>query len=141
MAIQESDDDEWLVYIDYDTDSNYYFRLLKGEHHLWFNCYFYFFFYGGEVFISDIDCLDVIAYNIFNIKNFRYLYKNIFYKEKYYKENYFFLYQFNDIYKRRYNLNHSLKLLNKDTYSILNNVDKLNELKNLKKNIYIKKIK
>jgi len=141
MLIQENIDEEWLIYIDYDTDANYYFRLLKGEHYLWFNCYFYFFYYGGETFISDIDCLDAIVYNTFDIRNFKYLYKNIFYKENYNKDNYFFLYQFNNIYKNRYNLNYNLKLLNKDTYSILNNSDKLNKLKVLKKNILYKKIK
>src|SRR6185295_7360376 len=108
MKIRESIDDEWLTYMDFDSDANFYFRLSKGEHYLWFNCYFYFFFYGGEVFISDIDCLDAIVYNTHDIRNFRCLYKNIFYKENYDKENYFFLYQFDDVYKRKYNLNYNL---------------------------------
>jgi len=31
--VYASIDDDWLVYVDYDTDFNYYFRLLKSEHY------------------------------------------------------------------------------------------------------------
>lgn len=122
--------------MDYDTDANFYFRVSKGEYYLWLNCYFFYFFYGGETFISDSDFLDGIVYNAFDVRNFRCLYKNIHYKEAYDKDDYFFLYQFDDIYESRYNLKYSLKLLNKETFSVLNSADKLDKLNSLKKYYY-----
>jgi hypothetical protein len=132
-------DDEWFIYIDYDTDSNLYFRLLKGEYYLWFNCYFFFNFNGGETILNELDFLDIIIYNIFDIRNLKYAYKDIYYKNKYNKNDYFYLYQFNNIYKKRYNLKYNLKLLNKNTYNVLNNSDKLLKLNEKKKYYYIKK--
>lgn len=31
ITVHTDVDNEWLLYIDYDTDSNFYFRLLKSE--------------------------------------------------------------------------------------------------------------
>ena len=132
-------DDEWYVYTDYDTDSNFYFKLLKGEYYLWFNCYFFFNFNGGETILNELEFLDIIAYNIFDARNLKYSYKDIFYRNEYNKEDYFYLYQFNNIYLKRYNLKYNLKLLNKETYNVLNNFDNLQKLNNKKKYYYIKK--
>jgi hypothetical protein len=138
FTIQTNIDDEWYVYIDYDTDANFYFRLLKGEYYLWFNCYFFFNFNGGETILNELDFLDIIIYNMFDIRNLKYAYKDIIYKSEYNKNDYFYLYQFNNIYKKKYNLKYNLKLLNKNTYNILNNVDNLQKLNEKKKYYYIK---
>jgi hypothetical protein len=131
-------DNEWLLYVDYDTDSNFYFRLLKGEWYLWFNCYFFFNFNGGETIVNELDFLDIIAYNAFDMRNFRYLYRGILFKQQYDKNDYFFLYQFNNLYIKRYNLKRNLKLLNNNTYNVLNNSSNLDRLYNKKKYYYIK---
>jgi len=132
-------DDEWLMHVDYDTDSNFHFKLLKSEYYLWFNCYFFFNFNGGEVLLNDLDFLDIISYNMFDLRNFKYVYKNISYKETYDNNDSYFLYQFNDIYLKEYNLKRNLELLNNNTYNILNNLDNLQKLNNKKKKYYIKK--
>jgi len=128
-----------LLYIDYDTDSNFYFRLLKGEWYLWFNCYFFFNLNGGETIINELDFLDVIAYNAFDKRNLRYLYRRISFKHSYSKGDYFFLYQFNNQYTKRHNLKRNLELLGERTYNILNNSDCVDELNNKKKYYHIKK--
>jgi hypothetical protein len=141
FTVQNDIDDEWLMHIDYDTDSNFYFKLLKGEYYLWFNCYFFFNFNGGEVILNELDFLDIIVYNTFDLRNLKYIYRDINYKEEYIKDDYFFLYQFNDEYIKKYNLKHNLKLLNNNTYNILNNPDNLQKLNNIKKYYYIKSSK
>jgi hypothetical protein len=73
------------------------------------------------------------------MRNFRYLYKCISFKQQYNKNDYFFLYQFGNLYSKRYNLKRNLKLLNTRTYDVLNNSDCLDELHNKKKYYYIKK--
>jgi len=138
LTINVDIDDEWLLYIDYDTDSNFYFKLLKGEYYLWYNCYFYFYFNGGSALINELDFLDIIAYKMFDLRNLKYSYKNISYKYYYNEADYFFLYKFEDLYKKKYNLRYNLKLINKDTYNILNNPDNLCKLSNRKKHYYIK---
>jgi hypothetical protein len=75
---------------------------------------------------------------MFDIRNLKYAYKDIIYKSEYNKNDYFYLYQFNNIYKKKYNLKYNLKLLNKNTYNILNNVDNLQKLNEKKKYYYIK---
>jgi hypothetical protein len=139
LAINEEIDDEWLTYIDYDTDSNYYFKNLKGEFYLWFGCYFIFHSEGGDTILHDLDFLDIIMYNMFDKKNFKYIYKSIDYKVEYNKSNYFYLYQYNRLYVKNYNLKHNLKLFNKNTFNILSNTDKIERLNNIKKYYYYKK--
>jgi hypothetical protein len=75
---------------------------------------------------------------MFDIRNLKYVYKNIIYKNQYNKNDYFYLYQFNNIYKKRYNLKYNLKLLNKNTYNVLNNSDNLHKLNKKKKYYHIK---
>lgn len=139
LSINLDIDDEWYIYTDYDTDSNFYFKLLKSEHYLWFNCYFFFNFYGGETILNELEFLDIIAYNMFDNRNLKYFYKDIYYKNEYNKEDYYYLYQFNNIYIKRYNLKYNLKLLNNDTYNILTNLDNLQKLNNKKKILLYKK--
>ena len=132
-------DDEWLMHIDYDTDSNFYFKLSKGEYYLWLNCYFFFDFNGGDAILNELDFLDIIIYNTFDPRNLKYIYKSASYKDNYNKDDFFFLHQFDNIYIKRYNLKRNVQFLNKDTYNILNNADNLQELSNRKKYYYKKK--
>jgi len=130
-------DDDWLVYIDYDTDFNYYFKLLKSEHYSWFNCYFIFDNMGGETILSDLDFLNVIRYNTFDVRNFKYSYKSISYKKKYRSGDYYFFYFFNSVYTKGHNLKHNLKLLNSGTYNIFNNNESLQKLNKVKASYHI----
>ena len=114
------------MHVDYDTDSNFTFKLLKSEYYLWFNCYFFFSFNGGEALLNDLDCLDIIFYNTFDLRNLKYVYKDISYKEVYDKDDSFFLY--NSMYLKEYNLKRNLKLLDKNTFNILNNLDNIKKL-------------
>ena len=122
-------------YLDYDTDSNYFFQIFNGEYYLWYNCHFFFFFYGGIHLLNEKDFLDIILYSIFNNHNLKYIYISNFYKFIY-SNNYYFLYQFNKIYLKRYNLKYNLKFLNKSTYNILNNYDQLNTFNKKKQFLY-----
>lgn len=139
FIVNEEIDDEWLTHIDYDTDSNYYFKLWKGDFYLWYNCYFIFNAEGGETILHDLDFLDLIAYNMFDKKNFKYLYKSLDYNIKYDKNSNFYLYQYNRTYIKNYNLKRNVKLFNKGTFNILSNVDKISQLNNRKKYYYYKK--
>jgi hypothetical protein len=67
------------------------------------------------------------------------LYKHTLFKQQYNKNDYFFLYQFNKLYMKRYNLKRNLKLLNAKTYNVLNNSNNLDELCNKKKYYYTRK--
>ena len=140
QAVNLDVDNEWNQHIDYDTDSTFYFQLYKGEYYLWYNCRFFFYFHGGSTILNDFDFIDIILYKVFDYRNFKYIYKNIIYKSIYNNKDYYFLYEFNNIYIKRYNLKYNVKLLNKFTYNILNNTDNLKILENKKKIIYAKNI-
>jgi len=129
------------MHIDYDTDSTFYFQLAKGEYYLWYNSRFFFYFHGGETILNDFDFIDIILYKVFDYCNFKYIYKDILYKHFYSNDDYYFLYEFNNIYLKKYNLKYNVKLLNKFTYNILNNFDNCERLNNKKKYIYTEKIK
>lgn len=140
-SISLNEEDEWGMHIDYDTDSTFYFQLWKGEYYLWFNCYFFFYFHGGTTILNELDFLDLILYKIFDLRNLKYSYKDSYYKVIYNKKAYYFLYEFNKLYLKRYNLKRNIKLLNTNTYNIFANYDNLLKFDDLKKIIYIKKFK
>jgi hypothetical protein len=135
--VYASIDDDWLVYVDYDTDFNYYFRLLKSEHYSWFNCYFIFDHLGGETVLSSLDFLNVIKYNTFDQRNLKYSYRDNFYKKKYKSGDYFFSYYFNSEYIKAHNIKRNLKLLSGNTYNIFNNHESLQKLNKVKASYYI----
>jgi len=138
QAVNLDIDNEWNIHIDYDTDSTFYFQLVRGEYYLWYNCRFSFYFHGGETILNDFYFIDIILYKVFDYCNFKYIYKNILYKHIYSNNDYYFLYEFNNIYIKRYHLKYNVKLLDKSTYNILNNLDNIKILNNKKKYIYIK---
>jgi len=139
LVVSDDENDMWLTHVDYDTDSNYYFKLLKGEFYLWYSCYFIFDKQGGQDLLHDSDFLDIIMYKMLDKKNFRYIYKSIDYKIEYNKNDYFYLYQYNNLYKKNYNLRLNIKFFNEDTFNILTNLDKIDQLKKKKKYYYYKK--
>lgn len=141
FTIYEEEEDDTGVHVDYDTDSTFYFSLIRGDFYLWYNCNFFFYFHGGNSILNDTDFLDIIVYKVFDYQNFKYSYKNSFYKVLYNNKNYYYLYEFNNIYLKRLNLKYNLNLLNLYTFNILNNSDTADKLNEKKKYIYTKRIK
>jgi hypothetical protein len=114
-------------YLEYDIDDDELYLGITEEYYLNYNCRFFFDSFGGYHLLDFMDFIDFKIYEFNDIRNYKYIYKNIKFNDKNIDlESDYMEYYFYEDYYKDYNNLYLIKNLNKDIYNIINNIEDIN---------------
>jgi hypothetical protein len=132
-------DTEWEIHIDFDTDATLYYKTFKAYYYMLFNCNFHYFSDKGSDLLNNIEFSNIVLYQFFDYRNFKYLYKNNFYKKNYNKKDVtYYSFIFKKKYEKIYNKKSNFKLFNEKNFSVLTNMDEINNINKKRRKIWYK---
>lgn len=130
-------------YLEVDIDDQFIYVLSNQENYLFFNCRFFFDFYGGSDNLDFLDFIDFDIYKFNDLRNYKNIYNFLEFKNVYEGEE---VYKLNDLVIQMYNDSYYSNLLTKDVNvkqaSYFSNIVYKSEFKNkikYKQKIYLYK--